>query len=109
MRIWRGNILKPLAAADTVTLNLSAVGRKQAFSMELTNIEKLEIARKRAGYTQKELAGLIGISLPTYGRIVAKDNIDDILFVHAVCLEKILKVKFTVIDGPQGRRVDIEL
>ena len=32
--------------------------------MELSNIEILEVARKRAGYSQKELASLLGISLP---------------------------------------------
>lgn len=77
--------------------------------MDLTNIEILELARRRAGYTQKDLAGMLGISLATYGRIIAKENIEEILFIHASILEKALKVKFHVIDTAQGKGVRIEL
>lgn len=77
--------------------------------MELSNIEILEVARKRAGYSQKELSSLLGISLPTYGRLIAKGNMDDVLYIHAITLEKLLKVKFSVIESPQGKAVKLTL
>jgi transcriptional regulator with XRE-family HTH domain len=77
-------------------------------SMELTNVEILETARKRAGLTQTEIAKSIGVSLPTWTRWL-RGNFDDVLLIHAHTLEELLKVKFTVIHADNGKKVKIIL
>ena len=76
--------------------------------MEITNAEILEMARRRAGIPQKEMAQALGVSLPTYSRWI-KGNFDDVLLIHAHTFETILKVKFSVITGPQGKTVKITM
>jgi transcriptional regulator with XRE-family HTH domain len=76
--------------------------------MELTNTEILEIARKRTGLTQTDVAKALGVSLPTWTRWL-RGNFDDVLLIHADTLEKLLKVKFLVVHSDNGKRVKINL
>lgn len=76
--------------------------------MELTNSEILEMARKRSGLSQKDLAKAIGVSLPTYSRWI-RGSFDDILLIHAHTFETLLKVKFSVLNGKEGKHVKITM
>lgn len=76
--------------------------------MEFTNAEILETARRRAGISQKELAEALGVSLPTYSRWI-RGSFDDVLLIHASTFETLLKVKFSVLTGPEGKRVKITM
>ena len=76
--------------------------------MELTNVEILETARKRAGLSQREIADALGVSLTTFSRWL-KGSFDDVLLIHADTLERLLKVKFSVTTTAEGKRVKITM
>ena len=66
----------------------------------------IEIARKRAGLTQKEVAQAIGIDhVSSYHRQVLH-NLEGISLVQATILQRILPVKLSV---TQDNRVNVEL
>lgn len=76
---------------------------------ELSNKEIIEIARKREGLFQKDIAKAIGVSLPTFSRMMARGTFDDVLFIHAKTLEKLLKIKFSMIETKEGKTVKIDI
>lgn len=72
--------------------------------MNLKPTEMLEIARKRANLTQKEVAEKLGIDVSTYNRKLLK-NLDSITLIQANIIEKSLPVKLSV----NNNQVTVEL